>query len=165
MKQSCQGILKELIWVGNGQANKYLDLKNFWLVGQELRLLLVPRRDRPKFTIKKCEHRSLSGEKSIDQLMEAEKALMKEFALLLWQICFQCSHYDDQCVTEHGRTKQILRLMVNRAIAYEELMRELSKQSFEGVYSKNIRYKTFVQQELMPKRKTLSFLTPNRSFC
>jgi hypothetical protein len=62
--------------------------------------------------------------------MEAEKTLMKEFALLLWQICFQRSHYDDQCVTAHGRTKQILRMMVNRAIGYEELMKELSKQPF-----------------------------------
>lgn len=53
MKKSCQGILKELIWMGNNHANKYLDLKNFWLVGEELCLLLVARREKPRFTIKK----------------------------------------------------------------------------------------------------------------
>jgi hypothetical protein len=62
----CQGLLKELIWMGNSQARKYLDLRNLWLVGEELRLLLVPRCRLP---IKKCEQRSASGDKSIDHLM------------------------------------------------------------------------------------------------
>jgi hypothetical protein len=54
MKKSTHGILKELVWMGNNHANKYLDFKNFWLIGEELRLLLVPRREKPRFTIKKC---------------------------------------------------------------------------------------------------------------
>ena len=120
-RQACEGILKELLWMGGMQARKYINLKNFWAVGEELKVLLLPRQAPPKFTIKKSEARSTSGDKSLDHLMQAERSLIKEFALTIWQILFQCSYYEDHSVVAHARSRHLLRQMVSKSITFEEL--------------------------------------------
>lgn len=56
-------------------------------------------------------------------------------------------------------------MMINKAIAYEEVLKELSKQSLWVNYRKKVNSRSPIQQGLMPRRKTLSFITPNKSLC
>jgi hypothetical protein len=55
IKHSVEKILKELIWMTCIQARKYLDLRNFWIVNDELSLIMLPRIKKGSFSLRRSE--------------------------------------------------------------------------------------------------------------
>ena len=60
VRQAIQDILKQLLWMGCSQAKKYLDIRNFWIINEELSILLLPRQKKISYSIKKSEKHSHS---------------------------------------------------------------------------------------------------------
>lgn len=58
---------------------------------------------------------------TLELVIQSEKALMKEFALILWQICFQNIDYE-QKVHNHSSTREILSMMIKKEIGFEYLL-------------------------------------------
>lgn len=44
---------------------------------------------------------------------------MKEFALILWQICYQISYFEDKNPASNKETQQLLKLMINKELTFE----------------------------------------------
>lgn len=80
---------------------------------------------------------------------------MKEFALILWQICFQNEDYE-QADHAHSSTRNVLSLMIKKEIGFEQLLGYLGKQKTIYSSERKGKFKTVTHQDIFQRRKTLS---------